>query len=101
MPHKFYKVESFEIVAPYTLKVLFDDGVIQVINFESVLHGEIYGPLQDLKLFNQVKIDSKIKTLVWPNDADFDPKTLHDWPDYAEQFKALAKSWSRASSKSH
>jgi hypothetical protein len=20
-------------------------------------------------------------TLVWPNDADFDPSTLHDWPN--------------------
>jgi hypothetical protein len=100
MKYKFYKVESFEIVGPYTLNITFDDGVIQVINFESVLHGELYGPLQDLKLFNQVKIDPEIKTLVWPNDADFDPETLHDWPVYEKRFKRLAKNWSRAAAKS-
>ncbi len=100
MKHKFYRVVSFEIIGPYILKVRFDDDVAQVINFEPILHGELYGPLRDLKLFNQVKIDPEIKTLVWPNDADFDPETLHDWPDYEEKFKSLAKSWALSASQS-
>src|SRR5437868_275937 len=42
-----YRVESFEVVAPYTLRVGFDDGTEQVINFRPVLAGELYGPLRD------------------------------------------------------
>jgi hypothetical protein len=36
------------------------------------------GPLRDQALFRQVRLDSEVHTLVWPNGADFDPATLHD-----------------------
>lgn len=39
-------------------------------------------------LFNQVGIDPEVKTLVWLNGADFDPATLHDWPEHKEAFAA-------------
>lgn len=66
MEHKIYRVISFELIRPFTLKVTFDDGVIQVIDFQPVLSGGIYGPLRDEKLFNQVEIDPEVHTLVWP-----------------------------------
>jgi hypothetical protein len=93
MIHPIYRVVSFEIVAPYTLRVGFDDDTSQVIDFEPVLEGELYGPLRDLSFFNQVQIDPEVQTLVWPNGADFDPATLHDWPEYVESMKALARRW--------
>jgi len=31
--------------------------------------------------------------LVWPNGADFDPATLHDWPQYFRDLTAFAKKW--------
>lgn len=96
MKHSIYRVVSFEIVGPYTLKVLFDDGSAQVIDFRPVLRGELYGPLQDIKLFNQVEIDPEAHTLVWPNGADFDPATLHDWPKHLKALKRLAKQWEAA-----
>jgi hypothetical protein len=88
-----YRVMQFEVVAPYTLRVIFADGKEQVIDFRPVLAGELFGPLQDECLFNQVEIDPEIHTLVWPNGADFDPATLHDWPQYVKSMKALAKQW--------
>jgi hypothetical protein len=91
--HAVYRVVSFEIIAPYTLKVCFDDGHVQVIDFRPVLAGELYGPLLDERLFNQVEIDPEAHTLVWPNGADFDPAILHDWPDYLESMQQLAKRW--------
>jgi len=93
MSHPIYKVVDFEIVGPYTVKVVFDDGSAQVINFLPVLEGELYKPLQDMKLFNQLKIDPETHTLVWPNGADFDPETLHDWPKYSKEMRRLAKQW--------
>ena len=93
MDHPIYKVVSFQILKPYTLRVQFDDGVDQEINFESMLGGELYRPLRDLNLFEQVKIDPEVCTLVWPNGADFDPATLHDWPDLAQAMIERARAW--------
>ena len=94
MLHKIYHVKSFEIVAPYTLRIDFNDLTTQTINFEAILKGELYGPLRDLSLFNQVKLDPEVETLVWPNGADFDPETLHNWPDYESALRERAKQWS-------
>jgi hypothetical protein len=44
-------------------------------------------------LFNQISIDREIGTLVWPNGADFDPATLHDWPTQEQAFRELARRW--------
>jgi Protein of unknown function (DUF2442) len=93
MVHGIYRVVAFKIVGPYTLHVGFDDGTEQPINFRPVLTGELYQPLMDLSLFNQVKIDPEVFTLVWPNGADFDPATLHDWPQYVDALTARAREW--------
>ncbi|NOX61567.1 MAG: DUF2442 domain-containing protein [Chloroflexi bacterium] len=94
MIHPIYRVIDFEIVGPYTLRVSFDDGVERIIDFRPVLAGPIYGPLLDEQLFNQVEIDAEVHTLVWPNGADFDPETLHEWPRYADDMAQMAKRWS-------
>jgi len=93
MEHGIDRVESFEIISSYTLKVRFDDNTEQVIDFEPILFGELFGPLRDLNLFNQVKIDTEVHTLVWPNGADFDPATLHDWPELIDNLAVRARQW--------
>ena len=98
MIHPIYRVVSFAMVAPYTLRVTFDDTTTQVIDFSLILEGELYGPLRDASLFNQVQLDPEVQTLVWPNGADFDPATLHDWPAHLEEMKALARQWALAPS---
>jgi hypothetical protein len=93
MTHQIYRVQSFKIEAPYTLRVGFDDGTEQLINFQPILAGELFGPLRNLALFDQVRIDPEVHTLVWPNGADFDPATLHDWPTHEAAMTARAKTW--------
>ena len=93
MSHPIYRVQSFDIIGPFTLRVCFDDNSEQIIHFHPVLTGELYGPLRDLELFNQVRIDPDVKTLVWPNGADFDPATLHEWPANEQAFRELARRW--------
>ena len=93
MSHPIYKVESFSIVAPFTLSVGFDDGTTRRIDFTPILQGEIFGPLHDLQLFEQVRLDNEVHTLVWPNGADFDPATLHDWPEQAYEVSTAIEQW--------
>ena len=92
--HELYDVKDVRIVAPYTLWVKFDDDSEQTIDFKSVLEGELYSPLQDVQLFDQVRIDPETKILVWPNGADFDPETLHNWQEYLPFLQKRAKEWS-------
>ena len=54
MEHQIHRVESFQTVAPFTLRVHFEDGSFQLIDFRPVLKGELYGPLQDRALFEQM-----------------------------------------------
>ena len=93
MKHPVHKVKAVEVVGPYRLRVEFVDGLARTIDFRSVLEGELYGPLRDLNVFNAVSVDHDAHTLVWPNGADFDPATLHDWPDHEPQMLALARRW--------
>ena len=93
MQHAIHRVCSFTIEGPYKLRVGFDDSTEQVIDFLPALGGELFEPLRDLSIFNQVRIDPEVKTLVWPNGADFDPATLHDWPFYAVAIAERAKRW--------
>ena len=80
MSHPLYDVTEFELVGAYTVRVVFDDDTEQVIDLEPVLYGEMYAPLRDVQVFRRVRLDPEVKTLVWPNGADFDPYVLHEWP---------------------
>ena len=93
MSHPIHRVTGFQIVGPYTLAVSFEDGVEQRIDFRPVLQGGLFGPLQDPATFDAVALDPEAGTLVWPNGADFDPATLHDWPNLVEELTARARMW--------
>jgi hypothetical protein len=91
--HANCKVKSFAIVGAYTLKVGFDDGTFREIDFSPILQGELYGPLSDLRVFEQVKLDGEVHTLIWPNGADLDPATLHDWPLQSSKVNSDLEHW--------
>ena len=93
MNHSIFKVTSCIIIAPYTLELIFNDGVIKKINFEKILFGEMYSSLKDQNLFNRVSIDPEVFTIVWPNGADFDPAILHDWEKYEDELITRTNNW--------
>ena len=97
MTHPIYRVCSFAKLAPYTLRIRFDDETERIIDFRSILVGEIYGSLRDPALFDQVQIDLEVCILVWLNGADFDPEILHDWPERKAAMMAAAVQWRRYS----
>src|SRR5471030_2778857 len=92
MGYAIHRLEHFEVVGPFTLKLRFADQSGQQVDFRQVLEGEVFGPLQDLEVFNTVELDTTFGTLQWPNGADFDPETLHDWPKYCVELAAMARS---------
>ena len=96
MGHPIHKVKAFEIEGPYRLRIEFDDGLVRTIDFRPVLEGELYGPLRVVNQFNAVSLDREVHTLVWPSGADFDPATLHDWPEHEANMIALARRWAAA-----
>ena len=69
MQHQIFRVQRFQVIGPFKLRVGFDDGTEQLIDFRPVLAGELFEPLSELSLFNQVAIDPEVHTLVWPNGA--------------------------------
>ena len=96
MGHSIHRVISFELLDSYVLSVHFEDGTSQTIDFQPVLKGELFGPLSNPIVFQKVSIDKEIHTLVWPNGADFDPETLHDWPTHEPSLKEMASRWESA-----
>ena len=93
MTHPICRVIAVEIVSDYTLRIQFDDETERTIHFRPVLAGELLGLLRDLELFARVQVDADAQTLVWPNGADFDPATLHDWPQHEQALRELARRW--------
>ncbi len=90
MWHPLVDVVKFTQVGTYTLIVRFDDGAEQRINFEPMLYGEVFGPLRDQALFALARLDPEVRNLVWPNGAEFDPWTLHEWPAVVDELHERA-----------
>ena len=96
MNHPIYRITAVEGIAPYALRLRFNDGLARTLDCEPILEGELFGPLRDPAAFAQVTLDPEIHTVVWPGGADFDPATLPDWPEHEAAFRAAAERWSRA-----
>jgi len=48
--HEIHRVTRFEQVADFTLKLDFDDGTSQTIDFAPVLRGALFGPRRNHRL---------------------------------------------------
>ncbi len=62
----------------YVLRLKFGDGSTTDVDLENELSGPVFEPLrEDRSLFLQVRVDSELGTIVWPNGADMDPDVLY------------------------
>lgn len=93
LEHEIHRVTTFDRVAPFTLRVRFNDGTQQLIDFAPVLAGELFEPLRNAGYFDHVVLDEEIGTLSWPNGADFDPAMLYHWPIFGPELAARATQW--------
>ena len=67
-------VTKVEYLSDYKLRLKFEHGVEGVIDLQPELYGEIFEPLLNKSLFQQVYLTSR--TIEWPNGADFAPEFL-------------------------
>lgn len=72
----FLHITHVQYLRGYTVQVTFNTGSIKHVNLEDELDGDIFEPLRDPNLFRQVAIDPDMRTIVWPNGADFAPEFL-------------------------
>jgi len=70
----FIRVINVKYIEDYKLKLTFNNGVEGVVNLRPELYGEIFEPLLDKSLFQEVYLTGR--TIEWPNGADFAPEFL-------------------------
>lgn len=71
-------VTEVQPVGDYRLWVHFSDGAEGQVDLAGELEGPIFAPLRDADLFAQVHIDPELRTVAWPNGADFAPEFLRE-----------------------
>ncbi|HLB23645.1 MAG TPA: DUF2442 domain-containing protein [Dehalococcoidia bacterium] len=72
----FHRVVGVTVLPPYTVQLMFDDGMVRRIDLEPELHGEVFEPLKDPAFFAQVHVEGG--TIAWPNGADLAPEFLYE-----------------------
>ncbi|MEK6407508.1 MAG: DUF2442 domain-containing protein [Acidobacteriota bacterium] len=60
----------------YLIKLTFNDGVEETIDFAQWLDGPVFEPLKDAGYFQRFFLEGG--TVAWPNGADIAPETLHE-----------------------
>jgi Protein of unknown function (DUF2442) len=62
----------------HRLYLRFADGVEGEVDLDEIVRWEgVFAPLRDPSRFAQVRVDTELGTVVWPNGADLDPDVLY------------------------
>jgi hypothetical protein len=70
----FLHVTDAECLDGYRLRLRFSNSIESIVDLQPELYGEVFEPLRDRQLFQQVFWANR--TLEWPNGADFAPELL-------------------------
>lgn len=70
------RIVEAKYLTQYTIWLRFADGVEGEVDLAQELNGEIFEPLKDVNYFKELRFHSELRTIVWPNGADFAPEFL-------------------------
>ncbi len=75
----FPRVTHVRHIREYRLELTFSDGATGELDFKDrvVGRGGVFGPLEDVSFFGQVRVDPEAGTIVWPNEVDYCPDVLY------------------------
>ena len=88
------RIAKAEALPGLRLRLTLTDGRVIERDVALLLHGPVFERIRSYPA-EFARVRAKGGTVVWPNGADFDPATLHDWPKYANEFAARAAQWAR------
>jgi hypothetical protein len=71
-------VTAVRHVRGHVLWLRFNDGAEGELDLTRELRGEVFEPLRDVAYFARVRLDPEIRTIAWPNGADFAPEYLRE-----------------------
>lgn len=85
-------ITSAQYVGEYKIGVCFNNGRQGEADLSALLNKGVFTSLKDMALFSQVRVDSELETVVWPNGLDLAPEYLYfhafkDDPLLQSQFK--------------
>jgi hypothetical protein len=69
-------VTSAQVIAGHSLSLQFNDGSRGDVDLSAELTGPMIEALLDPDQFNQAYLDPELRTVCWPNGADFAPEFL-------------------------
>ena len=72
-----HAVTSVRHVSGFTLWLRFSDGTEGEIDLSDELWGPVFEPLAEPAVFAQVSVNPELRTITWPNGADFAPEFLY------------------------
>ena len=81
----FLRVTDVKLLRGYQLRVTFSDGVVKEVDLGLELYGEVFEPLKDKELFQQVVVNPEANTVEWANGTDFAPEFLYEIGEEVER----------------
>ncbi|HEX5316371.1 MAG TPA: DUF2442 domain-containing protein [Candidatus Kapabacteria bacterium] len=94
--HEIHYISDVKVVGDHALELTFEAGLKKTVDLSGTFWGSLFAPLEDPTFFRQVKLNTEIRTIEWPNGADFDPDTLYHWEENADCFRKKAQSFQHA-----
>ena len=70
------RIKDARYVSEHTIWLRFADGAEGEVDLLTELEGEVFEPLKNKEFFKSFVLDKDLKTIVWPNGADFAPEFL-------------------------
>ena len=76
--HMNSRIDQARYIDGFRIWLRFADGATGEVDLSQELKGPIFEPLRRVEFFRSFKLHPELRTLVWPNGADFAPEFLRD-----------------------
>lgn len=80
-PDRIPHVVAARVCGPFSVFLVFDDGVSKQVNLRRLLKGPVFKPFRTPTGFARLRVDHECGTIVWSDQADIAPETLYLLPD--------------------
>jgi hypothetical protein len=80
-PDRIPRVVAARVCGPFSVFLVFDDGVSKQVNLRDHLRGPVFEPFRTPEGFARLEVDHDAGTIVWSDQADIAPETLYLMPD--------------------